>query len=69
LTSTNAKAGTKYLTFLERQKRMHWMPEHLNKCTQQITSYPVTLAVQHQMQTIDNQTIEMQREANASATK
>ncbi len=60
LTSTNAKAGTKDLTFLKRQMRMHQMPERLNKCTQQITSYPVTPAVQHQMQTLDNQTIEMQ---------
>jgi hypothetical protein len=60
LTSTNAKARTKYLTFLKRQMRTHWMPERLNKCAQQITSYTVTPAVQHQMQTLDNQTVEMQ---------
>jgi hypothetical protein len=55
------KARTKYLTFLKRQMKMHRMPERLNKCAQQITSYPVTPAVQHQMQTLDNQTIQMQR--------
>jgi hypothetical protein len=41
--------------------RTHQMPECLDKCAQQITSYPVTLAVQHQMQTLNNQTVEMQR--------
>ncbi len=61
MTSTNAKARTKYLTFLKQQMRTHWMPERLNECAQQITSYPVNPAVQHQMQTLDNQTIEMQR--------
>jgi hypothetical protein len=60
LNSNNTKARTKYLTFLERQMQTHRMPEHLHACAVQITSYPVSLAVQHQMQLLDNQTVEMQ---------
>jgi hypothetical protein len=41
--------------------QMHRMPKCLHICSAQITSYPVSLAVQHQMQLLDNQTMEMQR--------
>jgi hypothetical protein len=39
----------------------HWMSESLHTCAAQITSYPVSLAVQHQMQLLGNQTVEMQQ--------
>jgi hypothetical protein len=53
LSSTNIWARTKYFAFLERQMQMHWMPERLHACAEQITLYPVSTAVQHQMQILD----------------
>jgi hypothetical protein len=61
LNSNNTKACTKYLAFLERQMQMHRMPERLHACTAQITSYLVSSTVQHQMQLLNNQTVEMQQ--------
>jgi hypothetical protein len=40
---------------------MHRMAERLHACTEQITLYPVSPAVQHQMKILDKQTVEMQR--------
>ncbi len=59
--STNVRAWTKYLLFLERQMQMHRMAEPLHACADQITSYPVSPVVQHQMQILDKQTMEMKR--------
>jgi hypothetical protein len=61
LSSTNVRAQTKYLSFLEWQMQMHWMAERLQACAEQITSYPVSPVVQLQMQILDKQTVEMQR--------
>ncbi len=61
LSSTNVRAQTKYLAFLERQMQTHQMAERLHACAEQITLYPVSPAVQHQMQILDKQTVEMQR--------
>jgi hypothetical protein len=61
LSSTNVRAWTKYLPFLERQMQTHQMVERLHACTEQITLHTVSTAVQHQMQILDKQTVEMQR--------
>jgi hypothetical protein len=37
------------------------MAERLHACSEQITSYPVSPAVQHQLQILNKQTVEMQR--------
>jgi hypothetical protein len=60
LRSTNVKACTKYLSYLEQQMQTHRMADQLSTCEKQITSYPAPPDVQHHMQRLNSQTLEMQ---------
>ena len=61
LCSGNTRARDKYLSYLEHQMATHRMPERLQECEREVTSYPVTDTIRERMQRLDTQLVEIQR--------
>jgi hypothetical protein len=57
LSSNNAKAWKKYVTYLECQMKMHRMADHLPGCEERINLYPAPPEVKLQMQHLDSQMV------------
>jgi hypothetical protein len=63
LSSTNVKACTKFLSYLEWLMQTHRMADQLSMCEKQITSYLVPPDVKHHMQCLNSRTVETQQGA------